>query len=298
MTKLLACGLGGGLDILNASLVYFAAKQNGLDVSLGSIKTAGLSEIKDHSPFADSGTILSRYSIIPRKRYSEPRIAGLLEGIFYFGREYNHKMEIKRLTQALRTAKRQSYFSNLFFIDGGGDSLILRKGDGIAEGEYDDPFLGGDAQSLEAISYLDKAVLGVIAVGLDVNTERFKENVRLLAERNAYFGRVNLATKESEDYRLENVLDWRNINFGDYFDLAQRILVLDEKDQMDSKKIKSHTSTVTYHALHGDYGLKRTFVDWEPTVDGQKGVIVKPEHCWMYFFDATKIHPLKLELNK
>ncbi len=51
---------------------------------------------------------------------------------------------------------------------------------------------------------------------------------------------------------------------------------------------------MTYHALKGDFGNQRTYVPWEP----EGGVDVKPEHCWMYFFDASKIHELKLEINK
>ena len=39
--KILVCGLGGGLDVVNASLVYFAAKNEGINVMLGSTRTAG-----------------------------------------------------------------------------------------------------------------------------------------------------------------------------------------------------------------------------------------------------------------
>jgi hypothetical protein len=40
--KILACGLGGGLDIVNASLVYFAAKNEGINSMIGSTRTAGI----------------------------------------------------------------------------------------------------------------------------------------------------------------------------------------------------------------------------------------------------------------
>jgi hypothetical protein len=49
--------------------------------------------------------------------------------------------------------------------------------------------------------------------------------------------------------------------------------------------------------MKGNFGQQRTYVDWEPEVNGKKGVIVKPEHRWMYFFDAGKIHEVKKELN-
>jgi hypothetical protein len=45
--------------------------------------------------------------------------------------------------------------------------------------------------------------------------------------------------------------------------------------------------------MKGNFDIRRTYVPWEP----EGGVLVKPEHCWMYFFDASKIHGIKLELN-
>lgn len=36
--KLLVCGLGGGLDSVNAALLYFAAKKENVDVTLGSTR--------------------------------------------------------------------------------------------------------------------------------------------------------------------------------------------------------------------------------------------------------------------
>jgi hypothetical protein len=38
-------------------------------------------------------------------------------------------------------------------------------------------------------------------------------------------------------------------------------------------------------------------VPWEPVTDGVKGVVVKPEHSWMYFFDAKAVEQLKIELS-
>ena len=54
-------------------------------------------------------------------------------------------------------------------------------------------------------------------------------------------------------------------------------------DKVD--RLPSHTATVTYHALKGEYGMHRTYVPWEPKNEaGEKGVNVTPEHCWMYAF--------------
>jgi hypothetical protein len=39
--KVLACGLGGGLDIVNASLVYFALQNEGNSCNLGSTRPVG-----------------------------------------------------------------------------------------------------------------------------------------------------------------------------------------------------------------------------------------------------------------
>ena len=84
-----------------------------------------------------------------------------------------------------------------------------------------------------------------------------------------------------------------------------------------TRRFPSHTGSVAYHALCGNYGVRRTYVSWEPfveAVDGnvddgdddgtdsseathyRRGVRVTPEHARMYFFDAGAIHAVKLEL--
>lgn len=40
----------------------------------------------------------------------------------------------------------------------------------------------------------------------------------------------------------------------------------------EPNKAKSHTAVVTYHAMKGNFGIKRTYVPWEPV----EGVEVKP----------------------
>ena len=42
-------------------------------------------------------------------------------------------------------------FTDIFFVDGGGDSLILRESDASRNGEPAKPFQGGDADLLDAI---------------------------------------------------------------------------------------------------------------------------------------------------
>jgi hypothetical protein len=41
---------------------------------------------------------------------------------------------------------------------------------------------------------------------LDIDEEAFQENVKMLEERGAYYGRVNLRTGEQEKYRLGKIL--------------------------------------------------------------------------------------------
>ena len=56
---------------------------------------------------------------------------------------------------------------------------------------------------------------------------------------------------------------------------------------------------MTYHALKGNYGLKRTFVPWEPiSKDGVQGIQVNEGHCWVYFFDLRAIEQLKIDLKQ
>ena len=83
-----------------------------------------------------------------------------------------------------------------------------------------------------------------------------------------------------------------------YKKLVDQVLAYDAQRLKDKSKMTSHTATVTYRALSGQYGIQRTFVPWEPNVNGVKGVEVKPDHCWMYFFDMRAVEQLKIDLNK
>ena len=91
-----------------------------------------------------------------------------------------------------------------------------------------------------------------MAVGLDVNVEGFHDNVRLLKERGGYYGRINLHTGEKEDYRLSHLLDFKDRNFLEsYYKLAEAVVCLNRPDLKNPKKMKSHTATVSYHAIKG-----------------------------------------------
>jgi len=114
-----------------------------------------------------------------------------------------------------------------------------------------------------------------------------------------YFGRVNLLNGEEDEFKLGDLISFKNLEWRkDYQELSENILVLSEDDFDNPKKLQSHTAVVSYHAIMSHFGKQRTFVPWEPTLeDQQKGVIVSPEHAWFYFFDASKGEQLKLQLN-
>ena len=234
--------------------------------------------------------------------------------ILLFSTRYRKKLDIVRLSQAFKDARvplREEKLNYLFFVDGGGDSLIFRRED-AKDSEFDDPFEGGDAHSLAALEDFENAYLCVISKGLDIKVDAFERNRKLLQERGHYFGRVNLATGEKEDFQLEDLVGFDEssveglIGIGKnrsylnvYNGLAQRTLLLRKDDfKKPDGRMVSHTATVTYHAMNGEFGPQRTFVDWEPNLsEGRKGVRVTKGHQWMYFFDAGAIHRIKKEIN-
>lgn len=295
--KLLISGQGGGLDVVNASAPYFSARFEGVEVRLGSVKTAPLSLLEGHVPFSDSGALVNPNTRINFKgRYTEPRISQQIgEDVFYFARNYGSDVDIQRLSDSIKQAKEKFGFTHLFFIDAGGDALQLTDKDEGEISETVNPFEGQDAQVLESLVHIPNSYLGVISAGLDISPEAFSRNVRMLDERGAYFGRVNLREGEKDNYQLNHVLPFNSGFLNRYIEFAERNLVLCEEDLKNPEKTMSLTAVVTYHALKGNYGTQKIFFPWKPY---QKDIIVKPEHCWMYFSDATKIHPLKLELNK
>lgn len=301
MTKVLTSGLGGGLDIVNAFLLYAALENEGKEPVLGSIRPITPEQVFPTVQFSESGCWVKGSSQISgyKGRCVEPKIAAALEtDVLLFSRREGSEREVEDLAKAI--ADVEPLFSDLFFVDGGGDSLILRKKDAIVESENKDPFQGGDAVSLAALQHFPNAYLAVVSVGLDISEEAFARNTSLLSEKKAYLGRINLVSQEKEGLGwegLEKVIQFRPGFLDRYFALAEQVLVLKEEDLKNPEKTKSHTAVVTYHALKGHFGLQRTFVRWEPSVGSQKGVIVKPEHQWMYLFKASEIHTLKKELN-
>lgn len=191
-------------------------------------------------------------------------------------------------------------FNKVVFVDGGGDSLIVRASDSPTN---EDPFKGGDAEMLRAIRGRAGVVQAIISVGLDIKEKNFLETIEQLKQRGGYYGSVNLVTGEKRDYTLSSLFSFetfgqKSVWMQEYFNLCEKILVLREEDLQDAQKMMSHTAVVTYWALKEKYGVHRTFVQWEPTQpDGTRGVLVKPEHCWMYFVDPTALEDLKTHIH-
>jgi len=303
-TKILISGMGGGLDIVNASLLYFHAKKESKEVILGSTRPYLLQEFKNISSFSDCGGLVNAETIFlttkKKTRFCENKVAELLkEEVTLFSTHFGGVEDRKRMSIAIQEAVKKFNLSAIIFVDGGGDSLILKPSDASNGSESSDPFAGGDSCTLTAIHSGNlpiKVYHAIISVGLDINDSGFQENVEMLKKRKAYFGRVNLKTGENDSYQLGHILKLDTDALSDWFEFAQKLLVLTAEDTKTNNKTMSHTATVTYHALKGNYGVQRTFVPWEPITDGKKGVLVKPDHCWMYFFDAYAVEELKIDL--
>jgi hypothetical protein len=294
--KILTSGLGGGLDSLNASLLYYSLKPRYKSM-LGSVRPCSINLIENCRQFSESGCLIDKNSKIKKVgRYCEPKISKYLneEMVFFSTSENKDSALLKKAFLDFRDLNQMKY---MFFVDGGGDSLIFRSEDACDESEETDPFLGGDSICLKALDGIVGSYLAVVSVGLDIKSEYFMKNLDRLSALGAYYGKVNLASGKTENFLLEELFDFKKENLEKYFDLAENILVLSEIDLKNKNKTKSHTAVVTYHALMSNFGIKRTYVDWEPKTDGKPGVLVKPEHQWMYFFKADRLHKLKEELN-
>jgi hypothetical protein len=312
------CGLGGGLDVVNASILYFVSKSEGRNTMIGSVRPLSQEAIdKPVSKFHPFGTVINGESIIrdPR-RYIEPRIAQVLdEDLIFISRndivntKYMKDQEERKkklssnsklLTEAILEAKKQFNVQNLVFVDGGGDSLIFTTGDIHGTGNFS-PFEGGDAELLRAVRDIPNVYQAIISVGLDVRRDKFQHNIGLLKEKGKYFGRVNIATGEKQDYTLDHVFNFSHLEqaLNEYYKLAEQVLVLKEEHlNVGKDRMPSLTATVSYHAIKGNFGKQRAFVPWEEVHDdGSKGPIVDEEHRWMYFVDAGAVENLKLEVN-
>lgn len=142
----------------------------------------------------------------------------------------------------------QESFGKIIFVDGGGDSLLVRAADSPT-GE--DPFKGGDAEMLAAIHGRTSIVQAIISVGLDIKPASFADTIELLKARGGYFGKVNLLTGEKSDYTLNDIFAFNDFSSGnvpwikEYLELCERVLVLQETDLQDAGKMMSHTAVVT-----------------------------------------------------
>lgn len=154
--RILFSGLGGGLDIINASLLYFAASSEGAKVVLGSIRPAPLDRIKSHKQFEDCGAWVNGGSTIDYgkgigiARYCEPKVAEFLgEDVLFLTRKYKDKNDVPRLISAINKAREECLIDEMIFVDGGGDSLTFTTGDAAGTSENNsDVFAGGDSISL------------------------------------------------------------------------------------------------------------------------------------------------------
>lgn len=305
--RVLCCGLGGGLDMVNASLPFFALAKDpaGPTGILGSARPCPPEDLRNVVPFADNGCMMSSTSTIEhRGRYIEPKVSKIIgEEMVFFSARTGDEWNPAQFSIAIERAVEHLSLDAIIFVDGGGDSLILQPGDEAGTSEGSDPFKGGDAVSMDAI-YRSNAkgcsiYHAVVSMGLDVGQEAFQKNVKLLEERGAYCGRVNLRTGEKDKYKLDHVVAFKEGFLEDYFKFAEEVLIIEKQDcKPKTGKTFSHTATVTYHALKGNFGKRRTYVPWEPTAaDGTKGIEVTPDHAWMYFFDAKAVEQLKRDLN-
>jgi hypothetical protein len=300
MSGQLFCGLGGGLDVLNALPLYFGAQAQGHAVRLGSIRPAAASAWRPCDLFEDSGGWVTSESIVREPgRYAEPKLAACIGApVAYFARRYKGQTDIPRLVKALRTFLDRNAVSRAYFVDGGGDSLILHPSDACADSEHADPFAGGDAEALEALEQIPEAILAVVAYGLDVRPEAFLANVTELEKRGGYFGRLHLPSGVWDQFGDAHLFVGGRPALDPYEEVARNVLVLDEEHIGQPGRWVSHTGTVTYHAMRADFGSHRTFVRWEPTLaDGSKGVEVQPYHQYVYFFDPRAVQTLKRERN-
>lgn len=303
----LTSGLGGGLDVLNAALFWLAARNAGTLPVLGSVQSVPMTALGQDLPPFVSGVMIGPDDRIDHvtesglSRFAEPALSRILRrDVLLLSRRplgTPSPVDGPRLRKSIEEFRRIRP-GMLLFVDGGGDSLVLRPSDATEDSEHTDPFAGGDSEVLEALSSLGGAVLAVVAAGLDIDPAAFESNCRLLEERGAWYGTLDLLTGEREGDTFEDVLDFGPKTLASFLDIAERILPLDESEVGLPGKTQSMTATVTYRALRREFGRCRTWLPWEPTgKDGSRGPVVRPEHARVHFLDAGAIHGLKLDLN-
>ncbi len=361
MKRTLIAGLGGGLDVVNASLLYFLLENflpNQLQLLLGSVRplcceafcqssTSDETFVWQHKPSSiviQPTPSLSNFKFQSNlfaqshspSRYAETQLSSLLHlPIYYFSRQERLLQDQQHIPEKVRKQQLGQAFDSLhldlpIFVDGGGDSLVVKPQDANQGSETTNPFEGGDAFLMDCIFNFSRqdAIQAVISVGLDVNPQEFQNNLDLLQQESidGYFGKVNMRTLEIHlqsqtkhpmgQMLIEHILkpiqkqmkeqhgkDLLDQFLQKYFALCESILVLTPQDlqnQDSNKKYLSHTATVTYHALKGNFGIRRSFVPWEPILNkdtNERGVDVKEEHCWMYFVSVNAVESLKYKFQ-
>ena len=298
MDKIFICGGGGGLDIVNCIPFYLIEKEKGNKVVLGSIRPTRLSDFFSisKSSYTQVTQIYSDTKISVKGRYAEPLIAKILGcDVFMLSRrDITGKYNCENLVVEFDRFLDEEGFDKVIFVDGGGDSLILRPEDALDSSQEKDPFKGGDAFTLKMINGLSHEVLWtIVAPGIDINYDKFIYNVDKLKELNQYVHsdiltfELQYNPKGNEDNLLQK-----------YNKIIKQILVLKEEDL--GTKIVSHTATTLYYALNMMIGIKRTFADWEGEVNGQKGIMVSAEMMRYYVIKANNLHKIKeiLFVNK
>ncbi len=299
MEKILISGLGGGLDIVNALPLYFAAKNQGHEVVLASSRRRGIENLVRAQKVSPCSAWINGHTFRRGKnnggRFAEARIAKLLnERILYLAREVEGNIDHIPLREEIKRLREEENIQRMFFVDGGGDSLVLRDGDAIDESEEQNPFEGGDAIVLEALANIPDIYLGVVAVGLDMNINKFQYNLAMLNEIQAYHGKIDLRDTQKEN-PLNHLFRYTETEKTQYLALARKILVLTRKDLGDQSKVVSHTAPSVYRAINGEFGRHRTYSGLGG--DEREGIEIIPKYSEMHFFSAGKIHPLKEELN-
>jgi hypothetical protein len=299
----LICGIGGGLDIVNALPLYHAIKSKGGKAVLGSVRSYPIKFSSSNDFVNHSGAWIypdSKIKYMEKPRFAEQEVArDINQEVLYLVNP--GKLDGRDFRQSLEKVKKEKGLGNIIFVDSGGDSLILRKEDAggtASRSSFADPFSGSDSHVLAALSGMSNVYLGIISSGLDISEDSFEKNLRLLNQRGAYYGSVNLHTGEKNDYQLDEVIRFGGNYLDDYFRFVEKSIVIGDEHVFEPRRKVSHTAPVTYHALKGNYGPRETFAIWAPLMEnGKRGVEVKPRHSWMHFFDASKIHGIKKELN-
>lgn len=146
--SVICSGLGGGLDVVNASLFHFLALENQQRSLLGSSRSLRLADVHydTANDAIDAQSCLVRANTLfetPTGRYAEALVARQLdEPVLYLTR--NKPVNIGGLRDAIDACAAKFAAKCFVFCDGGGDSLVLQAGDTNSGSEVESPFDGGE----------------------------------------------------------------------------------------------------------------------------------------------------------